>query len=248
MQQTYVREEPGKGEASVPSKGPQLTGCRGHFGDGRGRQSENQNSSHGVGARQTLGGVVEHLDEGVAGRRGQDLVDIAQREAHGDQHEEARAGVDQDGSDHSLRQSLGGVLDFFGHVHGAIVSDQRRDRRGESHQRGHSVAAPVTTIVELGEHLFRAATGSQDPEGDDDGEQSAHVENENDDLDEGELLRQEGVEQDREQRQSNHQQRSVPALKAVVLVVQHDQTLDDGSSQEGDGDNSTLPSHGTEPT
>lgn len=144
-------------------------------------------------------------------------------------------------------RSLAGRRSGLTHVHGAVISDQRSNSRRESDQGGNAIAAPATTVVELGEHLFGAATGSQNPEGDDDGKQSADMQNENDHFDEGKLLSQEGVEQDREQGDGNHQQCSVPALEGIVLIVQHDQTLNDGSRKEGDRDDSTLPSHCAEP-
>lgn len=66
-----------------------MTRSSGHLGYGRRRERENENGRHRVGAGQTLGGIVEHLDERVPGRRGQDLLDVTQREADSNQHKEA---------------------------------------------------------------------------------------------------------------------------------------------------------------
>lgn len=59
------------------------------------------------------------------------------------------------------------------------------------------------------------------------------MEDKNQDFDERQFLGQEGIEQDSEEGDGNHQQRSMPALKDIILMVKHDETLNNSSRKEG---------------
>lgn len=54
-------------QALVSTKGEKLTRCGGHVGHAVGSCRNDQNARHGCGAAFGSGGVVEDLDEGIAG-------------------------------------------------------------------------------------------------------------------------------------------------------------------------------------
>lgn len=49
------------------------------------------------------------------------------------------------------------------HMHCAIISDQRCDGGRESNKRGSPRAVPGSTVIELSEHLLRAAARTKYP-------------------------------------------------------------------------------------
>jgi hypothetical protein len=80
---TYISEKIREWDTIITSKRPQLSRCRGHFRDGTGGQSYDQDGRHGVGSSVAAGRVVEDLNEGVTGGTGQDVVNVTEREADG---------------------------------------------------------------------------------------------------------------------------------------------------------------------
>lgn len=67
---THVGEGGGEGHAFVAGKGPELAGGGGDFGDAAGDEGEDDDGDHEVRAGETVGCVVDDLDEGEVRRRG----------------------------------------------------------------------------------------------------------------------------------------------------------------------------------
>ena len=109
-------------QAAVPGEGPRLPGGGGQQADGGEDGHGDEDGGHGGGAGVGLGGVVEDLDEVVAGAGVERGLQVADAEEEGDDGGEAEDAVDQDGEEHAARHDDGGVLDLFRHVGGAVVA------------------------------------------------------------------------------------------------------------------------------
>jgi hypothetical protein len=74
------------------------------------------------------------------------------------------------------------------------------------------------------------------------------VDDEDNAFNQGELLCKEGVEENGERSDGAGQERTVPAFEDVIRVVEDDQALNLGASQEGGIGSARLPSKDAEPT
>ena len=117
-----LRQKLGIRQTAVSGERPGLAGGGGEEADGGEDGHGDQDGGHGGGAGVGLGGVVEDLDEVVAGRGVEGGLQVADAEEEGDDGGEAEDAVDEDGEEHAARHDDGGVLDFFRHVGGAVVA------------------------------------------------------------------------------------------------------------------------------
>ena len=78
-----------------------------------GHERDDDDGDHDVGGGEIPCGVVEDLDERVAGLGQDDLGKIAHAETHGDGHDKTHGAVDVDGPHDGAGQGLGRVFDFF---------------------------------------------------------------------------------------------------------------------------------------
>lgn len=113
------------------------------------------------------------------------------------------------------------------------LTEERVNTAYDADKERQALHAPSSTILKLSEHIRRAAVVRrahqryQDPEG------TANVDDEDQALDlwEKSKSRQDSVEKETDENHSVEQQRPLPPLRPVYRVVEHDKTLDDGSSQ-----------------
>jgi len=94
---------------------------------------------------------------------------------------------------------------------------------------------------------MRFTTRAQNPKRDEDCEKASQVQTEHQALNEGEVLGQEGVEDEDKEHHGNHDQSAVPPLVDVVLIVENDETLNLSCSQERPDCYATLPAECAEP-
>lgn len=102
------------GQTGVAGERPDLAGGSSDFGHGAGREHDDDDGSHDVGAGVGLGCVVEDLDEGVAGGGFEDACRIAERETKGHDDDEHEDDIEEDGAHNGAREGDGGIFDFFG--------------------------------------------------------------------------------------------------------------------------------------
>jgi hypothetical protein len=241
----------------------------GDFGDGGGDEGEDDDGGEDAGAGEGAGGVVEELDEGVAGWGVEDGGDVAESEAEGDGHDEAEQAVEAEGRDHGARERGGGVFDFFGHVHGAVEADEGEDWGEKADHEGGAVAVPGSAVGELGEDSVCWGDGCEDPEDwivldlefevgmlqsdgptNDDREKANDVENEQQAFDQRKLFSQSSVEEDSKSGDSDNQKSSMPwslTVQRILFVVECNQSLNDRSAEESDRANRSLPTSETKP-
>lgn len=101
---------------------------------------------HGDGAALGLYGVVEDLDEGVAGGRFEHGGNVPEAEEGGDHHREADATVDQHARADGAGDAEGGVLDFFRHVDAGVGADEGGDVAQESNAIGKALRGPAPLV------------------------------------------------------------------------------------------------------
>lgn len=94
---------------------------------------------------------------------------------------------------------------------------------------------------------MRVTTRAEDPKRNDDADKASHMEAEDQTLDHGKVLDQEGVEKGDKENNSNDQKSSMPALVHVVVVIQDNKTLDLGCRQKAANGAATLPPQCTQP-
>jgi len=85
----YSCNEAGEWDTSVTGERPQLAGGGGDCAYDAADEDDDDDGCHHIGGGVALGGVEKDLDEGVAGRGADDVVDVAEGEAQRDDHQEA---------------------------------------------------------------------------------------------------------------------------------------------------------------
>ena len=94
---------------------------------------------------------------------------------------------------------------------------------------------------------MRVTTRAEDPKRNDDADETSHMEAEDQTLDHGEMLDQDGVEKGDKENNGNNQKSPMPALVHVVVVIQDNKTLDLGCRQKAPDGAATLPPQCTQP-
>lgn len=85
-------------------------------------ENDNDHDAHDGRASFAPRSVVEHLDYRLVRRCIEHLLDIANAEHVGDSNENQHGGVRDDGPNDNFRESSGSIIDFLGHVDGAVVA------------------------------------------------------------------------------------------------------------------------------
>ena len=109
-----MSEPGGAREPAIARKGPELPACGGDFAEAAGAEEDDDGGGHYRCAGTALRGVVEDLEEGLAGAGVQDAFHVAGREGQGDDHEQAEHGVWGHAPDYGFGEGDGGVFDFLG--------------------------------------------------------------------------------------------------------------------------------------
>lgn len=109
----YSFDEFGVWESSVSSESPDLTGRRGDTGDGTDQRETDHEHCHDYCRREGLGCIVQDLDDRDACGGVQDLVDVADAEAEGDEHAQSQNGVADGCPYHGRGKHSGRVLELF---------------------------------------------------------------------------------------------------------------------------------------
>lgn len=134
-------------------------------------------------------------------------------------------------------------------MNSAVETKHRGERGEQTYHEGCSHAVPATSIYKLGKDNLCIRARRQNPEGDDDGKETANVDNEHQTFDHGQSLCEMGIEDNGQEDHGNNEQCSVPPLGIVGLgVEQDDQSLCNGPGNEGDGHNGGLPAGKGEPS
>lgn len=133
------------------------------------------------------------------------------------------------------------------HVYRAVVPDQHVQWRHQADDRGETRGGPAAVVDKVEERGPGRRPRSSDPERNDDAEDAAEVQDEHDAFDQRQADGQEGVEQDRRRDDGDGQERGVPGLRDVALVVERDEALDDAAHHETHAGEIYLPADGAEP-
>jgi hypothetical protein len=99
-----------------------LTGCGCQEAECGADDEGDQNSGHDRRARVAVSGTVENLDEVVSSGTGKVGWEITEAEAEGNNNRKPEGAVKEDRADHAPGDNGRCILDFFGHVDGAIVT------------------------------------------------------------------------------------------------------------------------------
>ena len=132
-------------------------------------------------------------------------------------------------------------------MHGAVISNECRQRTSQADHHRETCGRPGPIVSESKEDCTSVPTGSHDPEGNDNREETDQMENENEGLDKGKPHSQQRVEDNRKRACCNRKKGSVPCVEMIVRVVQSDQSLDDSSLHKTDTGEEDLPPHGSKP-
>lgn len=115
-----MSEEGAEREAAVASEGPGETGNGSNDTDTADEANNDDGALHGGGRFDGTGGLVEDLDDGVAGVGHQSGCVIPDAEEEDEDESECQRPVDGDGLDQHPRNHDRGVPDLLAHVDGAI--------------------------------------------------------------------------------------------------------------------------------
>lgn len=125
----------------------------------------------------------------------------------------------------------------------AVIADHRGDGRRQPNHCRRDMAVPSAAVVELGEDCSRVVSRRQHPQWNDDRKESHDMQDQYQALHHREALGEEGIEEDREARDGDDQQRAMPSLEIIRGIVQHNEPLDDCPGEKGNGYDRALPAH-----
>ncbi len=91
-----------------------MSGASGHFADGAGGESDDEDGAHNVCCAVTLCSVEEDLDEGKTRGSLHDLGGIAETETQCEDQDKAQGRIEDDSPCNSSWQRLRSVFDLFG--------------------------------------------------------------------------------------------------------------------------------------
>jgi len=166
----------------VTGEGPQLTRSGGRDGKVAEHCHEDDDSRKHRSTRIRLCRVVEDLDIWLSGGRVDDIVQVAQSHAKGDEDNPAHGAVDGSGPDHGPGQLLSGIAKFFGHMDSTVSAEQRNHHGEDTNDSRETVATPAAVVVKGREDFRDITSWTKDPKSNENGEETTDVENQNNTL------------------------------------------------------------------
>lgn len=181
------------------------------------------------------------MDKGVSRGRIDNGEDVAQAETKGDGHDKAQGAVDRGRPHDGFGKRERRISNLLRHVHGRVGAQQGVDGCQQADHERHAVGGPPAQVGDGAKDVRGGEPRGQNPQRNEDGEEADQVQNQHQAFDHGKFFGEEGVENDAESGNRDDQERSVPALKVIVDIVEHDQALDDGADDEAERGQADLP-------
>lgn len=184
---TYFCQPRREGQSLIACKCPQLPRTGGdvrHTSKGSHRDHDRSHRSRATFAARA---IVKHLDERLASWCSKDLFDISNHHTEGHQHDKTHRTVDDHSSYHSARKGLAGISELLSHMCSGIGPDKGEDGREHTDETGEADGAPTSAIYEGGKDLRCIAALAENPQWDQDGEETADVQDQNNALNERQL-------------------------------------------------------------
>ena len=112
----------GAGDGAVAGKGPGAAGRGRGAADAAEEGEDHERDQQANGAAGRANGLLDDGRDGLAGRQGDEHLDVGEDEDERDEEEEAGEGVDGDGRDHGLGNLDRGLLHLLAHAAITVVS------------------------------------------------------------------------------------------------------------------------------
>lgn len=141
----------------------------------------------------------------------------------------------------NLAMGIGGC--GLTHVDRAIVADEHIERGHHAYQRCEAHRIPPSLVDIRKQSRLSRSPRAHDPERDNNCENTADMKAKEDALNQWQLYRQEGVEDDSSRNNGDRDQRRVPSLWDIGFVVECYQCLDDTADHEADSSEVNLPAN-----
>jgi hypothetical protein len=245
--QAYLCKPGRSWHAMITGEGPQLTRSGGRDGKVAEHCHEDDDRRKYRSTHIRLCRVVEDLNIWLSGGCVDDIVQVTQNHAKGDEDHPGHGTVDGRGPDHAPGQYLSGIAKFFGHVDGTVSAEQRNHHGEDTNDSRKTVGTPTAVVIKGREDFHDIASWTKDPKSNEYGEETTDVDNQNNTLDQRQVLDEKGVEKDGEGGDGKSQERSVPSLRNVVRVVENHNTFDLGAGQESRVGCACLPAEDAKP-
>ena len=84
---------------------------------------------------------------------------------------------------------------------------------------------PITSVVESGEYIVSRGQRSEDPKRHENGDESENMEYQDDTVDGGQVLGEYSVDEEGKKYQNNGYKASMPSLRNVIGMIEHDYAL-----------------------
>jgi len=133
------------------------------------------------------------------------------------------------------------------HVSSSIRTNKGEDGRDLANGHGSGNTTPSTTVLESSKDGVGIILRTQNPKRDENGKEAENVKEENQALQQRQVLGAVGVEECGDQSDCNGEKSSLPASRDVIRMIQHNQTLNHSSSQEGSRCSTSLPTKSRDP-
>ena len=131
---------------------------------------------------------------------------------------------------------------------GTVVADERKICADNSDEPGKPIAAPASLVCEVLEDKRDRSLWCEDNERDQDGKKAQSMKNQDDALNLRQQACSDGVDEDASKQARPHKQSAVPSLITVVWVVENQQTLDHGATEEDTSRRVGIPPEGRDPS
>lgn len=133
------------------------------------------------------------------------------------------------------------------HVHRAVKAHHRAQHRQQTDHEAGPRRLPTAAVGDGQQCRSGVILRRHDQERDDDREEAKDMQDQDGDFRYREGFGQEHIHRDGDGDGCDDQKRAVPLLRLVSGIVQGDETLDDGASDERESDNGSLPSNRQKP-